>query len=203
MAVHVKSDDRSEEELLCQAQAGSSDSFGVLCERYRRPLLRYLERRRLQAQDAEDVVQETFVRAYANLASYEPGRPFAAWLFTIATRSAVSQGRTTRRETPSDDLDPADPADADPGRLVAEAHDGRGLWAQAARLLPDRQHLALQLRYGQGLSVRETAAAMGLTTIHVKVLLFRARRKLLNSAEFVEGFADLLPRGRASKRGVP
>jgi RNA polymerase sigma-70 factor (ECF subfamily) len=179
----------SEEQLVCQARAGCSVSFGALVQRYRARLLRYLTGR-LTYQDAEDVVQETLVRAYRRLETYDPARPFATWLLAIATRLAAGRSRAGRRELAVDDLDRADPSAAQPEQAVSQADQRQDLWEQAEGILPPKQHAAMWLRYGRAMSVKEIARSMGISSVHVKVLLFRARRRLLASQKFVARHGD-------------
>jgi RNA polymerase sigma factor (sigma-70 family) len=173
-----------EEELVCRAQAGSSASFGVLSERYRPRLLRMLSTR-LAGADAEDLVQEALARAFANIRSYEPTGPFPAWLFTIAVRLAASHGRR-RRQASGLAVDPADASGSDPAAVALQAQERENLWAAAATVLSATQYEAMWLRYGREMPVREVAKAMRITKIHAKVLLYRARRRLLSAPGFAE-----------------
>jgi len=173
-----------EEELLCRAQAGSSESFGVLAERYRPRLLGMLSGR-LAGADAEDLVQETLARAFANIRNYEPTGPFPAWLFTIAVRLAASHGRR-RRQASGLAADPADASGAGPADAALRTQERENLWIAARGILSAAQYEALWLRYGRDMPVCEVAKAMKITTIHAKVLLYRARRRLLSSPGFAE-----------------
>jgi RNA polymerase sigma-70 factor, ECF subfamily len=202
----------SELELLCQAQAGMADSFGVLTERYKPALLRYLGCRVPRPEDAEDLAQETISRAFANLDSFQRGRPFAAWLFTIATHVAVTFLRTPRQRTNADEFEQVKDCCSTAEEKAIQRELCDGLWMKVQKLLPPMQWRALWLRYGQSLPVREIAGALGLNAIHVKVLLFRARRRLAASEEFFAAFGDNGPAGHGwhstsenpnGKRGAP
>ena len=83
----------SDEELARRARGGCHQSFGELMKRFQVRLLRFLQRRLRSTADAEDLLQETFVRAYQRLERYDETRPFGTWLFTIAHRLAVSHHR--------------------------------------------------------------------------------------------------------------
>src|SRR5438128_603829 len=72
---------------------GCRDSFGELARRYQTRLLRYLQRYIRSTADAEDLLQEPFVRAFQRLNQYDPARSFGTWLFTLAHRLAVSHHR--------------------------------------------------------------------------------------------------------------
>lgn len=176
----------SQEELLCAAQRGSSAAFGVLGQRYRPLLMRVLARRPVPGHETEDLVQDTLASAYAAIGSYDPARPFAAWLTTIALHVAATH-RRRRREEPAEYIDRPDPS-PEPADVLAWQQERQRLWIAVEDALPARQYDALRLRYAQELSVRDIAARMRITTIHVKVLLYRARRTLLKSARFCRIF---------------
>ena len=163
----------SAEELAVRAREGSRAAFDELVTRYRPRLVAFLARRLADPADAEDVVQETFLRAYDRLAQYDPSRPFATWLFTIgknvAANHAIARGRRDARDR---DSRPADAAIEDD----AGASD---LWQRARVILSPDAYRMLWLRYAQGLTVREVAAELDRSSVAVKVMLFRARRRLL------------------------
>jgi len=191
-----------EQELLSEVERGSSASFGVLAERYRHRLLRYLAAKKLPPADAEDVAQETLARAYARISTYDRARPFSAWLFTIAARLTASHWRTRRPQVAAGDLNPSDPAASDPAVQAAQADERRHLWVEARSALSQSQYTALWLRYAEEKSVKQVAQAMRITTIHVKVLLHRARKRLLASAGFAKFHPAARSTGQAPKRGV-
>jgi RNA polymerase sigma-70 factor (ECF subfamily) len=161
----------SAEELAARAREGSRASFDELVTRYRPRLVAFLARRLADAADAEDVTQETFLRAYDRLAQYDPSRPFATWLFTIGKNVAANHAiARSRRDARDRDSRPAD----------AAIEDGASdLWQRARAILSPDAYRMLWLRYAQGLTVREVAAELDRSSVAVKVMLFRARRRLL------------------------
>ena len=167
----------SSEELACRTQAGSSACFGELVKRYEGRLLSFLIQRTQQVQDGEDLLQETFARAYQRIRFYDPRWKFSTWLFTIASRLAYSH----RRKLRSPSLDDAHllPAEGcNPLAIISQEEEKENLWALAAELLSKNQHSVLWLRYGEGMSVKEISQVMCKTQTHVKVLLFRGRSSL-------------------------
>jgi RNA polymerase sigma-70 factor (ECF subfamily) len=168
----------SDEQLAAKARAGCSWAFDELAARCRPGLLRHLRRRTTCPQDAEDLAQDTFLKAFQNLTRYDTGRPFVAWLLTIAKRLAISHSRGRREWSALGEWDLA--GGPDPQVAAAEAEAVGNLWARARRDLTPSQYRALYLRCADEKSVRDIARQMDLTQIHVKVLLHRARRRLLN-----------------------
>ena len=164
------------EALAARSRDGSSAAFNELAARVSAPLARYLRGRGASPQDAEDLAQEALFKAYRNLHRYDPARPFEPWLRTIAARLAAdhAERRGRERAVASLDHDPAGPA----ARGADAAEAGRTLWRIAAELLPARQYAALERRYAAGLSGREIASELGVTEANIKVMLFRARKRL-------------------------
>lgn len=175
--VKTPSDAVSAEELAVRARDGSRASFDELVVRYRPRLVAFLARRLADAADAEDVAQETFLRAYDHLASYDPARPFATWLFAIGKNVAANHAVARNRRVARDGRPEAAIAVAD------AAGTGGDVWQRAAAVLRPDAYRALWLRYAQGASVREIASAMGRSSVAVKVMLFRARRRMLQEVQ--------------------
>lgn len=167
----------SDEELACRTQAGSSACFAELVTRHEQRLLRFLVQRTRHLHDAEDLLQDTFARAYQRIDSYNPAWKLSTWLYTIASRLACS---LYRKPAPGPLLDPS--RQVSPGRgpadIAARREERDNLWALAAGTLSDNQYTALWLRYAEEMSVKEVARAMNKTRTHVKVLLFRGRANL-------------------------
>ena len=168
----------SDEKLACKAQAGCSSAFDLLVRRHRDRILRHLSFRTAHEQDAEDLTQETFLKACRNLHRYDPRRSFAAWLFTIAARLAISHARRRPKADGPWHLEVA-PGGRDPQTIVAQQEAVGNVWSLAERELSGKQYRAIYLRCSREMAVKEIAKEMRITPIHVKVLLHRARKKLL------------------------
>ncbi len=166
---------RTDEELALEARAGSRLSFEELALRYKRRLFVYLRARLGSDQDAEDMVQETFLRLYRNIGSYDPAYRFSTWLYTSANRLAISSFR--KKCARGARVDP----DGVPGVAPAGAEgDGvlGGLW-EAARMLGGTQFRVLWLRYGEGMTVAAIAASLSKSPLAVRLVLHRARTNLM------------------------
>lgn len=166
--------------LLQQSQAGDPHAFGRLVQRYEGPLFGYLGRMGLGPQAAEEVAQETFLRAWAALPRFDPGRgPFSTWLFCIARNlalNALSRSSTWREDRSVPLPDPASPEPGPSDRLV-QAQERRRLTGALQRLSPsDRSVLALA--YVDELDHQAIARIEGCSVDAVKTRLSRARRRL-------------------------
>lgn len=161
--------------LVRRAQSGCLESFSRLVELFSGRLFSYLLQMTRQREDAEDLTQVTFIKAYRKLDTCVQPEGFGAWLFTIARRTAWNHFRDTR---PTEELDPnAHWTVANPADTTADQDDGRSIW-EVARQLKAPLFEALWLYYAEGLSVAETAGVMRRNPITVRVLLHRGRNAL-------------------------
>jgi RNA polymerase sigma-70 factor (ECF subfamily) len=130
---------------------------------------------------AEEVAQDAFVRAFVHLGRYDERRPFYPWLSTIAVRLAqnwlVRRARIAAREGGELTETAGPAAAADPLAALIVDEEERRLW-RAAAALPSGERTAALLYYRDEMSVRDIAAALGVSGGTVKTLLFRARRRL-------------------------
>ena len=168
----------SDEELACRAQQGCVTSFEQLLRRFQTPVLQFLRRRGLAA-DAEDVAQETFLRVYENLHRYSRRWAFSAWLFTIARRTSINHRRRVRPVYDAAAVEAALSTSPEPLDALVAA-EGRGrLWDLAASVLSEEQMTALWLHYVEDMPLRGISLVLGRSRASIKIMLFRARRRLL------------------------
>ncbi len=169
--------DAPDEALVRAARAGDALAFQALYQRYARRLYAFFLGYTGDPGQAEELVNDTFVRVWRALPNYHEEGHFRAWLFRIARNIATDAHRRRRRrpvEVPLDeaDRDPAlavSPADADPRLADIEA---------ALQTLPPDYRLVLLLRFIEGLSAAEVARIMDRSPEAVRVLQYRALRAL-------------------------
>jgi RNA polymerase sigma-70 factor, ECF subfamily len=158
--------------LVERARAGDQGAFAQLFEQYHAPILNYLHRMVSDRALAEDLTQDTFIKAYNALPRTKPDLAFKAWLYRIATNTAISHLRRgkiikwlpflTDRETPDE--------------LIEKSVTRKMDINEALSKLPQHYATALLLRHYQGLSLAETAQALDVTENAAKLRLFRARK---------------------------
>ena len=155
--------------------AGDSGAFETLIEKYQGPVYALALRITGSPDDAMDVTQSTFVRAYEGLRGFDPRYRFFSWLYRIGVNQALNalQRRPRTEELPADPVDPADgPA------VVAARAEVRGQVQDALRQLTAEHRVAIVLRHFQDLSYQEMGQVLGLPVKTVKSRLFEARRRL-------------------------
>lgn len=162
----------SEGALVEGALAADQEAFGFLYRRFYPRLVRLIIRKSGDRALAEDIAQETLLRALDKLHTFDSSRPLWPWLKTIATNLMVDAGRKRSREVVWEPDDEGLPAKEMPG-----CEDGM-LLAQVLQNLPDRQRVAVSLRYLQDWESSEAASFLGLTIPAFEQLLFRARKRL-------------------------
>ncbi len=147
-------------DLITRAQGGDRAAFGELVRRYREGVVNLVYRMCGDANLAEDVAQEAFIRAWQHLPRYQPRSPFRNWLYRIATNLAID---AVRRERETVDVDALPLASSDQGPEAAVESQERGeLVRQAVLALPTASRAALVLREYGGLSYREIAGTLGI-----------------------------------------
>jgi RNA polymerase sigma-70 factor (ECF subfamily) len=164
----------SDEELASKVATGSRSSFEELVSRYSSRLFYFLRHRFKTDQDIEDLIQETFLKAFRNIERFSPERKFSTWLYTIAIRQAISRFRSEKKISTS-----LDPASSPPGPedIVIQKEESQNIWHLASKL-GERQYEALWLHYGEDMPIKEMAKILNKKPITVRVLLHRARLNL-------------------------
>jgi len=159
--------------LVARARDGDSAAFEHLFERYHAPILNYLHRMVGDRALAEDLTQDAFVKAYRALPNTNPDLAFKAWLYRIATNTAISNLRRKKvirwlPFLPTQDFSTGENIE----RSVGRQHDVE----QALKQIPEHYAAVLVLRHYQGLSLIETAEVLNITENAAKLRLFRARK---------------------------
>ncbi|CAN5813931.1 RNA polymerase sigma factor RpoE [soil metagenome] len=162
-----------EGDLVARARAGDPVAFERLYEQYHAPILNYLHRMVGDRTLAEELAQDAFEKAYRGLPSTRPDLAFKAWLYRIATNTAISHGRRKRIIQWIPFSPTHDPASNDNVEgTVTRQHDVQKTLAK----IPQHYAAALLLRHYQGLSLAETATSLDITEAACKLRLFRARK---------------------------
>ncbi|UCF20788.1 MAG: sigma-70 family RNA polymerase sigma factor [Gemmatimonadota bacterium] len=180
----------SERDLVVRAQRGDRRAFGVLVTRYMRRAYYVALGLVGSHDDALDLSQEAFARAFRARASLDPDRPFYAWLYQIVRRLCFNHLRD--RKVRARRLQEAGPwlvsqaavgaKASDPG-LSAERSELRGRLQSAIEALPEREREVLVLKEFEGLRYREIAELLGIPIGTVMSRLYAARRDLARSLE--------------------
>lgn len=180
--------DQDDATLVARCLADDEDAFRLLVERYQSDVYATTLRLVGRPEDAEDLTQDTFLRAFRALKRYDPARPFGAWLHTIASRLCIDHHRRNRAKMVSltqpeegtsgeeRTLDLVDPGDT-PDEDAEKSELAKRLDALVMELPPDSR-AAILLRHQHDLPYEEIAAALGAPLGTIKARIHRARLML-------------------------
>ncbi len=174
-------------QLMLRVREGDEESFGVLLEKYRSPVIRFVYRMVQDQAVAEELGQEVFLRVYRSRATYEPTAKFTTWLFRIATHLALNWLRDGRSERGHQRLD--DEGDGEmPVREVADrvpSVEQRMVYQtrlqevrDAIALLPEKQRAAVLMHKYEDMEYAQIAQVLECSESAVKSLVFRAYETL-------------------------
>ena len=196
-------ENESDERLIERFQAGERAAFDEIARRYRPRLLRFLRLRTRSLETAEDLTQETLIKAFASIESLRRGEFFAGWLHRVAFRTFVDSTRRRRLKIASFDESgedgdlaaatngffatrtaPRRPNGAEfdvvsPETRVARTDEGENIWRVAREILTPKEFKTLWLRYVDEATDAEIALTLETTSGAVRVALTRARQKLI------------------------
>jgi RNA polymerase sigma-70 factor (ECF subfamily) len=177
----------AESRELARACDGDTKAFDRLVDAYKQRIFTHVLRMVNHREDAEDLTQEAFMRAYRYLHLYDPSRPFRSWMYAIATNTALNGLRARGRRgieasfddewRPSAAETPLNNPAPDPRQGAARSELADRLSEAVSALAP--AHAALiHLHYTEGMSIREAAEVVGMSEGAAKTALCRARKQL-------------------------
>jgi RNA polymerase sigma-70 factor, ECF subfamily len=172
----------SAEDLIARVRSGDDRAFQLIFDRYSRPIISFIYDITNDRELSEELMQETFVRAYKNLGTLRGDAKLSTWLFGIAKNVARESFRTQKRASRNVELD---------DEAVRELHDGKlppddslinkelnGVIRDALSLLDDDKRLVFALKVFQQQSYEEIAAITGFSIAKLKTDLHRARLEM-------------------------
>lgn len=183
--------EETDDAAVARARAGDSDGFRLLVERHSRNVFRLAYRMTGNENDAEDIVQETFLRAYKQLNRYESRSTFGTWLYRIAANCSLDmiRARKSRHQVHAAGIDEnldvmsAIPStDAGPDRMFYSTQVQRRV-KDALEALTQQERTAFVLRHFEGQSIEEISGVLGIGGNAAKHSIFRAVQKLRRALE--------------------
>lgn len=178
---------KTDEEVAILIQRGEIDAFAEIVARYEEKLLRYAHRFLLRGEDAKDLVQNVFIKAYTNLQDFDSNRRFSPWIYRIAHNEYLNaiESRTARKTFSLLDMDiffpqPAMEEEADD---EAKRKETRALLEKSLAELPPKYREALVLYYFEDMDYREISDILQIPIATVGVRLKRGREMLRNRVD--------------------
>lgn len=164
----------TDEEVMLRVQAGQTESFAILVERYQKGAWRLAWRYSMDQQQAQDLVQEAFLRVFRASSSYKPTARFSTWFYRVLVNACLDS-RRKRTDESLGEIEPVDPHSEDEARETLRRQRALHI---AIDTLPERYRMAVILRHLEGLTLEETAEALETTPKAVERILAKAREKL-------------------------
>jgi RNA polymerase sigma-70 factor, ECF subfamily len=198
--------DELEPRIVQIARQGDAKAFAQLVQHYQSVVYNLAYRLLGEAAEAEDAAQETFLRAYLQLKSYNTERRFAPWLLSIATHYCIDRLRRGKYAGPSldeDNMQDALASDRAEPEEIAIAHERSADAQYLLGKLPPAYRAVVALKYWNDMSVEEIAKATDDSISGVKVKLFRARRAMARELSIVHAMTPHRNRPAAEAAGAP
>src|SRR5579862_8922587 len=178
---------RTDVQLMLDVKSGDEESFAILLQKYRSPMVNFLYRMVRDAAAAEDLAQEVFLRVYRARKQYSPSAKFTTWLFRIATNLALNSIRDNRHRQMDVSIDA--PVEEDEVRVELPAREMRidefmverdrtAVIRRAIAALPEKQRAAVLLHKYEEMDYGEIARILDCSESALKSLLFRAYETL-------------------------
>jgi RNA polymerase sigma-70 factor (ECF subfamily) len=155
--------------------AGDTEAFSALVERYRSMVFSIVVRIVPQRQDAEDIAQDVFVKAFSSLTQFRGEARFSTWLCRIAYTTAVSHSRRQRPDHAGSEINEQYAEQDDANELIDERLQ---ILRRLLKQMPPEDATLVSLHYQYGKQMDEVAAITGLSVANVKIRLHRIRKKL-------------------------
>jgi RNA polymerase sigma-70 factor (ECF subfamily) len=167
-----------EDILVNEILSGDVNAYALLVKRYQKPMYNLMLRMTGSEQDAVDLTQDAFVKAYEKLEKFNPSAPFFPWLYTMGLNLARDFLRRAKRHpVESYESENGFSTEANPDDALSERLDARQV-QEALQTLPVDYREALLLRFHEGLSVGEVAQTLGISLSAAKMKIHRGLSKL-------------------------
>lgn len=168
-----------EPDVVARAARGDREAFRFIVEEHKEWLFRYHYRMMGNREEAEDLVQETFLRAWKGFDRFDPARPLRPWMLRIASNLAHSALRRPRRVTGGlDETEAREPVDPRTGEAAVEARNELAAIRTIVAALPPADRELFHLRYHEGLGPSEIAGIVEKSEGAVSVALHRMKEKI-------------------------
>ena len=175
--------ENTDQELIRETLAGNSQAFGKLVLAYQDFIFTVALRVVKVREEAEEVAQDTFIKAYESLGTYRGESKFSSWLYSIAYRKALDRVRKQKRNKELELIEEITERQLDEVENALgylEAQERRQMIDHCIMKLPEQEAALITFYYFEEMSVKEIAKITELSEDNIKIKLFRSRKKLFN-----------------------
>jgi RNA polymerase sigma-70 factor (ECF subfamily) len=165
-------------QIIDRIQKGDTNAFSFLVTKYQDVVFSIALKVLRNREDAEEMAQETFIKAFRSISSFQGKSKFSTWLFSIAYNTCITSVRKKKFPTTSIDQIQVDNSEEDWDTFGLTDEERSRLLDSALKQLPDEDYTLVVLYYYEEQSIEEISRVAGMSESNVKVRLFRARKKL-------------------------
>ncbi|UOB18012.1 RNA polymerase sigma factor [Abyssalbus ytuae] len=161
--------------------AGRVNDFSFIVEKYKDMVFTLCLRMLKDREEAEEVAQDTFVKAFKSITKFKGDAKFSTWLYRIAYNACIDNLKSRKKTIKSDLIDKVNPGDLgeeENAVLTMEREERKRVIEKAIGNLPEEDRAIITLFYFEELSLHEISSVIGITPNNIKVRLFRSRKKL-------------------------
>jgi len=172
---------QSDQYYINQVLEGDANSYGILVQRYQSLVYTVVYRMVKNKEEAEEIAQDTFVKAYKSLVNYRGESKFSTWLYTIAYRKSLDAIKVKKRFVSTELIEEISEGEIE---MVNDAlnylqtKERKKIIADSILKLPEEEAVIVTLYYFEEKSVKEIKKIVGLTEENIKIKLYRSRKKL-------------------------
>ncbi|MFC2103358.1 RNA polymerase sigma factor [Bacteroidota bacterium] len=170
----------SDQEILDSVRLGNQSDYAIIVDRYKNKAFSMLKRMLKNEQDAEEVLQDCFIKAYNSLNSFKGEAKFSTWFYRIVYNTALTRISSKRRKTENEMTSIEDHFDlkSDYDFKIPETNDMSEFIKDTVSQLPERYAVIINLFYLDEMSCEEISKVMNISVSNVKVMLYRSRSAL-------------------------
>ncbi len=172
---------QSDQYYINQVLEGDTNAFSILVERHQGLVYTVVYRMIKNKEQAEEVAQDTFVKAYTSLSRYRGDAKFSTWLYTIAYRKSLDAIKSAKRMMTSELIEEISEGDIElvtDALMYLQAQERKKIIADSIMKLPEDEAAIVTLYYFEEKSIKEIVEIVDLTADNVKIKLYRSRKKL-------------------------
>jgi RNA polymerase sigma-70 factor (ECF subfamily) len=167
-----------EQEIIKKVQQGNANAFSYLVNKYQDIVFSIALKVLRNREDAEEMAQEAFIKAFRSIQSFKGNAKFSTWLYSITYNTCISHTRKKRYDTTLIDNVPSDYEESENSLDDFPEESRLALLQKALKKLPEEDYTLIVLYYYEDQSIEDICKVTGLSESNAKVKLFRARKKL-------------------------
>ncbi|SEL81323.1 RNA polymerase, sigma subunit, ECF family [Aquimarina amphilecti] len=178
---------QSDQYYIKQVLEGDANAFSTLVERYQNLVYTVIYRMVRNKEEAEEVAQDTFIKAYRSLSNYRGEAKFSTWLYTIAYRKSLDAIKTKKRFVATElieEISEGEVTNVNDALSYLQDKERKQIISDSILKLPEEEAAIITLYYFEEKSVKEIKDIIGLTEDNIKIKLYRSRKKLYSILKY-------------------